>query len=51
MENSKTLAQTLLGETAHLGFCPPQIGFFGGPGALSLDANVFLKGVTYLLGL
>ena len=31
MQNSKTLAQTLLEETAHFGFCPPEIGFFGGP--------------------
>ena len=29
LQNFKTLVQTLLGETAHFGFCPPQIGFFG----------------------
>ena len=28
MENSKTVTQTLLGETAHFGFCTPKIGFF-----------------------
>ena len=32
MQNIKTVAQTLLGETAHFGFCPPKIVFFGGPG-------------------
>ena len=26
MENSKTVAQTFLGETAHFGFCPLKIG-------------------------
>ena len=30
MQNFKTVPQTLLGETAHFGFCPPKIGFFGG---------------------
>ena len=30
MENSKTVAQTLLGETAHFGLFPPKIGFFRG---------------------
>ena len=30
MQNSKTVAQTLLGETANFGFCPPKIGFFRG---------------------
>ena len=30
MKNFKTVAQTLLGETAPFGFCPPQIGFFRG---------------------
>ena len=34
MQNSKTVAQTLLGETAHFGLCPPKIGFFGGPGGV-----------------
>ena len=32
MENCKTVAQTFLGETADIGFCLPQIGFFGGLG-------------------
>ena len=32
MENSKTVAQTLLGETAHFGFCSPKIGLFRGVG-------------------
>ena len=32
MENSKTVAQTLLGETAHFGFYPPKLGFFRGVG-------------------
>ena len=30
MQNFKTVAQTLLGETAHFGFCPPKIGFCRG---------------------
>ena len=30
LQNFKTVAQTLLGETAHFGFCPPKIGFFRG---------------------
>ena len=30
LQNFKTVAQTLLGETAHFGFCPPKIGFLGG---------------------
>ena len=30
MQNSKTVAETLLGETAHFDFCPPKLGFFGG---------------------
>ena len=29
LQNSKTLAQTLLGDTAHFGFCPPKIGLGG----------------------
>ena len=32
MQNFKTVAQALLGETAHFGFCPPKIGFFRGLG-------------------
>ena len=34
MQNSKTVAQTLLGETAPLGFCPPKIGPFRGVGGV-----------------
>ena len=30
MQNFKTVEQTLLGEIAHFGFCPPKIGLFGG---------------------
>ena len=30
----KTVAKTLLGKTAHFGFCPPKIGFFGGLGGV-----------------
>ena len=30
MQNFKNVGQTLLGETAHFGFCPPKIGFFRG---------------------
>ena len=30
MQNFKTVAQTLLGETAHFGLFPPKIGFFKG---------------------
>ena len=46
MQNLKTVEQTLLGETAHLGFCPPKIGFFRGLGGfpeifLSLESSYF----------
>ena len=34
MQNFKTVEQTLLGEIAHFGFCPPKIGFLGGPGGV-----------------
>ncbi len=34
MQNFKTVEQALLGEIAHFGFFPPQIGFFGGLGGL-----------------
>ena len=34
MENSKTVAQTLLGETAQFCFCPPPIAFLGGLGGV-----------------
>ena len=30
MKNFKTVAQTLLEETAHFGFCSPKIGLFRG---------------------
>ena len=46
MQNSKTVAQTILGETAHFGFCPPRIGFFRGVGGVpkicfSLESSYF----------
>ena len=46
MQNSKTVVQTLLGETAHFGFCPPKIGFFNGhfvalAHTLRSDQNVY----------
>ena len=46
MENFKAVAQTLLEQTAHFVFCPPQIGFFGGPGGVpeilfSLESKYF----------
>ena len=34
MQNFKTVAQTLLEELAHFGFCPPKIGFFRGLGGV-----------------
>ena len=34
MQNSKTLAQTLLGEAAHFGFCSPKIGLLRGVGGV-----------------
>ena len=34
MQNSKIVAQTLLGETSHFGFCPPKIGYFRGVGGV-----------------
>ena len=39
MQNFKTAAQTLLGETADFGFCPPKIGVFRGLGGVP---NFFL---------
>ena len=33
-QKDSSLEQTLLGEIAHFGFCPPKIGFFGGPGGV-----------------
>ena len=46
MRNSKTVAQTFLGETAQFGFCPPKIGFFSGVGGVaesfsSLESSFF----------
>ena len=46
MQNSKTVAQTLLGETAHLGFCPPKIGFFRGVGGGGVSI-FFLIGILF----
>ena len=48
MPNFKTVAQTLLGETAHFGFCPPKIGFFRGVGGVpeiffSLESSYFCE--------
>ena len=48
MQNFKTVAQTLLGETAHFGFCPPKIGFFRGVGGVpkicfSLESSYFCE--------
>ena len=54
MQNFKTVEQTLLGEIAYFGFCPPKIGFFGGPGGVpkilfSLESKFFsyLGAVSY----
>ena len=46
MKNFKTVAQTLLGETANFGFCLPKIGFLGGLGGvpeifISLESSYF----------
>ena len=46
MQNSKTVTQILLGETAHFSFCPPQIACFRGVGGFpeiifSLDSSYF----------
>ena len=47
MQNSKTVAQTLLGETAHFGLFPPKISFFRGVGGgspkfyFSLESSSF----------
>ena len=49
MQNSKTVAITLLGETAHFGFCPLKIGFFRG-GRWS-PRNYFFIGIFILLWL
>ena len=48
MQNCKTVAQTLLGETAHFGFCPPKIGVFRGLGGVpkifsSLESSYFCE--------
>ena len=34
MQNFKTVAQTLLGETAHFGFSSPKMGVFRGVGGV-----------------
>ena len=44
MQNFKTVAPTLLGETAHFGFCPPKIGIFRGGGR-----NLFFIGIFIFL--
>ena len=50
MQNSKTVAQTLLGETANFGFCPPKsIFFFGGGGARGVPEYFFLIGILIFL--
>ena len=46
MQTSKTVAQTLLGETAHFGFCLPQIGFFRGVGEVP---EIFSLSIRILL--
>ena len=48
LQHFKTVEQTLLGETAHFGFCPPKIGFFGGLGGVpeiffSLESSYFCE--------
>ena len=51
MQNSKTVAQTLLGETANFGFCPPKSIFFfwGGGGARGVPEYFFLIGILIFL--
>ena len=39
MQNFKTIAQTLLGETAHFGFCLAEISFFRGKGGSPIFFN------------
>jgi hypothetical protein len=48
MQNFKTVAQALLGETAHFGFCPPKIGLIEGVGGVpeiffSLECSYFCE--------
>ena len=48
MKNFKTVAQTLLEETAHFGFCSPKIGLFRGVGGVpefffSLECSYFCE--------
>jgi len=48
MQNFKTVAQALLGETAHFGFCPPKIGLIEGVGGVpeiffSLECSHFCE--------
>ena len=46
VQNFKTVAQSLLGETAHFGFCPPKIGLIegvgGGPRIFFSHCNVHI---------
>ena len=49
MQNFKTVTLTLLGETAHFGFCPPQIVFFRGLGGG--PQNIFFIGIFIFLWL
>ena len=46
MQNSKTVAQTIPGETAHFGLFPPKIGFFRGVGGVP---NFFFLWESYFL--
>ena len=47
MQNSKTVAKTLLGETAHFGFCPPKISFLRRLGGV--PEFFFIEILIYLL--
>ncbi len=49
MQNSKTVAQTLLGEIAHFGFCQPKIGIFNG--AKGVPENFFKLESSYFCDL
>ena len=55
MQNFITVTQTLLGETAHFGFCPPKIGFFGGLGRvpqfflLHWNPNIFVQKIKIVV--
>ena len=48
MQNTKTIVQTLLGETAHFGFVRPKSAFFRGVGGVpkiyfSLESSYFCE--------